>query len=393
MPSRPQEITDKAVLQRQRERAREAQRRFRLRRLNALAEADARNKKLEEAIDTLFDAFTKFSKQVSPLIDGHADGATMMSLQDTLKTFVTVAKGLETEPAEETLLETREEERPEEPRREDTPPFALPGTELYQADEARARNDHQSYDEMMQMGSRTSRALENAPASPFIQLMLHHNPVLSEDYWGIDLDLTARAASPLWQRLFHTTMVVSYRHLRLAQKDNHPRSQWFQRAHQFSLHRANPLSLLNLTAIGLRIAAMEIQDATDPKDEGSRSPARYFDIPEYHMLGTIIKQDMVAQGVPLDDIVGAEDVEASLREKGMTGYDDEHIYLTLDANNQWCKNLLPTASGNIMVTIGIRSFIRHMIDASVCLGDAIGYHRPAMNLAIVRSAAKLDNLT
>ncbi|KAL7912405.1 hypothetical protein GGI35DRAFT_440168 [Trichoderma velutinum] len=402
MPSRPLLTGDSTVLQRRRQQAREAQQRLRKRRLHTLSELENRNKILEQGIHQLLDSFAQFSDQVSMFMNTHADNGTLCSFRDALKTFTEIATYLSSHSCDrEEISDCREEIR--EARLSVTPvdPSSLSSLMAMTRPHHKSREAWSSEIEPQRANlekKKTAQTLDQpAYISPIIQLMLTSNPMLTEDFWSLS---KANAENlVLWQRLFYSTMIISYQQLSVVQKKGALQSSsWLSRAHKFSLRRSSPLALISLTAIGLQVAAMECKEGhlsqeprlgPAPASKNKQNVEHYFDVERYHMLGTTVREDMAAEGIILDNIINAEEVEQYLRERGMMGYDKHKIYLKLSADNPWCKHLDPKSHGPILVVIGLGSFIRNMMDASLCLGDAIGYYQNSIDLAVIHSKVRL----
>lgn len=369
-----------------------------------MSELENRNKILEQGIHQLLDSFAQFSDQVSMFMNTHADNGTLCSFRDALKTFTEIATylsshsgdGDETSNGREEIREARLSVTPVDPS--STSHMAI--TQSHHKSRKAWSSENESHRGSLEK-METAQTLEQpAYMSPIIQLMLTSNPMLTEDFWSLSKVNAENLA--LWQRLFYSTMVISHQQLSVVQKKGALQSSsWLSRAHKFSLRRSSPLALISLTAIGLQVAAMECKEGhlsqerrlgPAPANKNKQNVEHYFDVERYHMLGATVREDMAAEGIILDSIINAEEVEEYLRERGMMGYDEHKIYLKISAENPWCKHLDPKSHGPILVVIELGSFIRNMMDASLCLGDAIGYYQKAIDLAVIHSKVRLVSM-
>jgi hypothetical protein len=353
---------------------------------------DTRNQILENGINQLYESFTRFSNQISKVIASDADLATLASFRDTLEIFTAVANEIGTHdgeeekniPTESTLISAAS---------------VLPPTITNSPNEGQRtwRGAEESRGSSLNMSAKahTSQQPTFTSLEPSIFLMPVNNPVMTNDYWNPNKLRVAKL--PLWQRLFIHSMVDSQTHLSAVWDARASQSSWLLRAHKYSLRCSTPLALMHLTAIGLRVAAMEYEEQAarspafgpTPASKHSSKVDSYFDVERYHLLGTKVREEMTSDGVRSSDIINAEEVEGYLTGKGMTGYNDREIYIKLSPESLSDGQYNVLGHDSMLCVVEMESFIQAMVDVAFCLGDAIGYPQEAINWAILRSCNRL----
>ncbi|KIW34907.1 uncharacterized protein PV07_01649 [Cladophialophora immunda] len=406
MRGRPLKVDQNANLEEtlRRARGRAAQRRYRHRQEQTLADNEARIEKLESVVQGMINTFLDFGDQVtrSMAVPTHNDSGDLgTAYHEAVKKFRNLAAEVDEDiswPQDQALSSTSDDTRQ---AANDTDlqlasrgPSKLPSTAGATYEVVRLRRPPCSKASSQTLAISQPALSHNMQKflSPAIISMPVLNPVLSADYLNIE-ELSFSEGS-LYKRLLHYGMLRNYQALRCDDPQD-KRNPWSHRVHRFSLRHSTKWNLLFLT----RLALEKMSEESCERIHGPAPPSRelpdneFFGSEKHRSLATAIQHDLELEGI-LSDIVRAEEIEDYLAQKGTTRLEGNRLELRLFSGKaKGCRTHGSQASSpheDIQtVIIDTERFMQKLCDQAICLGNGMGFSKHIVNDVIVYSAVHM----
>ncbi|OAP56270.1 hypothetical protein AYL99_09449 [Fonsecaea erecta] len=411
MRGRPLKVDDNAPLDEtlRRARGRAAQRRYRHRQEQTLAENEGRIKKLESVVQGMISAFLDFGDHVSlsiavPTFNETGDLGT--AYHETVRRFRDLAAEVDEDiscrqdRSPNSTSDDSQQATTQSILRPSSRPQSIPlstvDTSFKTGNSQRVPVSNANVKVVDKWPSAAAYSMHRFLSSAFISMPLQ-NPGLSSDYSNIKE--LAFPGSSLQQRLIRNGMLLNYQALHCDQEQD-KRYSWCARVHRFSFRHSNKWDILFLTRLGLDKMVEASHQKVRRRSYGPASPPRqlpgsgFFDDERHQQLAAAIQNDLELEGT-LSDIVRAEELDDYLATKGRTTLDGNTLELRLFSVKQcWSQpSTISSPHEDIKtVLIDTEKFLRKLCEEAICLGDGMGFAKHIVNDAIVCSAMYMSQL-
>ncbi|KAJ9616497.1 hypothetical protein H2200_000216 [Cladophialophora chaetospira] len=379
-----------------RARGRAAQRRYRYRKEQTLAETQARNEKLEAVMDGMVKALLRFGDHVMESKAGISHGDLSSAYCELTRTFLdlTAKVNEEEDGSHDPSLNFEHEDKthtkgPKNPQLSVDSPADTESSSCGSSESASAKHLPDAEKKRHKpFGLHPTMRQDAKVVSPGIILMPTQNPLLSGDYATVD-ELSFPEPS-LWKRLLRHGLLRSYRALdSLTDHQADPKS-WLARSHHFSLRHTTRWHLMFLTKLALE---RMIHDTRTPS-HGPRPPQidwnELFSTTRHRDLAHAVLNDLEREGV-WPEMLRSEEIEDYISTKGRFSLVGDRLELRLfSPKKSRTPSLTRSTSAEAQVVIlDTEKLIRRICDESICLGDGMGFPKRIINNAIVYSAVHM----
>jgi hypothetical protein len=391
--------TDLFVKQLRRARGRAAQRRYRHRKDQTLAETHARNVKLEAIVEEMAKAFLGFGDHIIRTEAAISHGDLGPVYCEVVKTFLSLMAEVDQVkgwPEDQTRNSSCENtsgrigsgttqsvvQTPEQMESSSRSPYEFAFAELLPTAESSKA-----------AGFRRMTLTDVGPPSLGIMSMPTQNPLLSGDYSAID-EFSYPEPS-LWRRLLRHGMLRSYQALEGPGDIQENSQSWLARSHHFSLRHASRWQIRFLTKLGLDQMTENMHSTVygpvpSPKE---LSVNQVFGTEKHRELANAVLKDLEREGI-WPEMVRSEEIENYLATKGNTRLIGNRLELRL-FSPKGPRSPTPRAASTgkkfQTVIIDTEKLIKKLCEESICLGDGMGFLKRIINNAIVYSAVHISH--
>lgn len=379
-------------MQLRRARGRAAQRRYRYRKEQALAETQARNEKLEAIVEGFTKALLGFGDHVMKSKAAALDRKLGFAYCDVVKTCL----GLAARANED---QTRSEPNSQTPVYDENLPTSTvvsrsPDVKSSPLSTSDASQSAEPFNET----SDIHKVLTPSPTAsrcvlPGITFMFTQNPLLASDYSVADQ--FSYPEPSLWRRLLRHAVLRSYRALDRANGVPGTSHSWLARSHYFTLRHAPRWQLLILAKLGLESMAQEARSRVyGPSLPAKFDGTRLFNTDGHRILANAVAQDLERAGIWSEsEMLRPEDLEGYIATKGTFSLDGNTLELQLfssKASTSDSKQRISAEAKLQTVIIDTEKFIWKISEDAICLGDGMCFPKRIVNNAIVYSAVHMS---
>ncbi|KIW70363.1 hypothetical protein PV04_02638 [Phialophora macrospora] len=382
-----------------RARGRAAQRRYRHRKDQTLAETHAKNVKLEAIVEEMVKAFLGFGDHIIRTEAAVSHGDLGPAYCEFVKTFLGLM-------AEVDQVKDRPPNQPPSPSWDNTLPTigsrttqsVVPTPE--QIDSSSRSSNESVFAELLPTAE-SNKAPGFWPTTPTVVRppslriisMPTQNPLLSGDYSA--MDEFSYPEPSLWRRLLRHGMLRSYRALEGADDIQENPQSWLARSHHFSLRHASRWQIRFLTKLGLDQMIENMHSTgygATPSPKGL-GVDQVFGTVKHRELANAVLKDLEREGI-WPEMVRSEELDNYLATKGNTRLVGNRLELRLfSPKGSRSPRSRAASPGRKVQTVIIdtEKLVWKLCDESICLGDGMGFPRRIINDAIVYSAVHISH--
>ncbi|KAF1344101.1 hypothetical protein BDV97DRAFT_403052 [Delphinella strobiligena] len=387
--------------ERRRTQGREAQRRFRMRKEQAIHDLQADNDILQDVIEEMSTTILQLGGRLWDLGLLSASTPLAQEWKQSLEKVIGLAEKSQRTGGDYANEDLPFQAGPSNTRRSSTPTIARPDE-----DNRPGSNPTMMPTSPLAMSSEGYRPLLTTSLSESMIRMPTLNPVMADDY--LDPALLERTDISFAKRLCRTFLIRTYQCLEV-QKWGHedvPLKDWMARTTKYSYSTTSNAVHLSLTRAILK--SLMSEDDSEPSLGFELKRLRlawHFDqFGLQRRVGLEARQRMTDDGIIWEDLLDAEQVEAHLTSSGVTWTNERYAQLRLDpdvASTYFNALTTPEAThmpiladsgwaGGTTATIDVEALIDKLLETSLCLGSGVGFWRHRIDEALVSSTVRLE---